>query len=131
MSGVENPETPVAANVQVAPPENETGVPAAQTAPAGDPTRPAAPEYIANSNEKGKNTTPYENPGLQPCTKCDVGVLYVIAWDDKALHEVGQPIYAPNMLSGGVVKVACFNCGHGETFPMNPAEAPVNPNSGA
>lgn len=98
---------------------------------ASDETRSRAPGYIDASGERGKNTTPFVRPDLQGCPKCGIGLLYPTTWDENALHEKDQPVYSPNMLSGGSVSVTCFNCGHGETHALNPTEAPVNPRSGA
>lgn len=131
MDEVANPDVPEPQYDPVTGEKLHPDAPAPAGTPAPEPTRPVAPENVAKQGEEVKNDTPFTDPHLQPCPKCDVGVLYVIGWDTKALHEAGQPIYAPNMLSGGVVKVTCFNCGHGETFPMNPVLAPVNPQSGA
>lgn len=131
MSEVQQPDPTATKSVttdQVA----DTTVPDATTAaPVADPTRVSEPAYIAESPDKGTNVTPFVKPDLQPCPNCPTGLLYVIGYDDKALHEVGQPIYFPVKLSGGSVSVHCFTCGHGETHPLNPQDAPVNPNSGA
>lgn len=105
---------------------------AEQAAPSAPPaeTQAAAPAYVAKTDEQ-VNRSGVEKPDQPQCPNCGVGVLYVITWDPNATHEIGQPIYAPAQLSGGSVTLSCFNCGFGETRPMNPQTAPPNPNPGA
>ena len=104
---------PVDQGVQVAPPETAA-------------TRPAYLENVVPLNVTG-----IQRPALDSCPKCTVGLLYVTKWDPDATHEIGQPIYFPQKLSGGSVARYCFNCGHAETVALNPTDAPPNPNPGA
>lgn len=72
---------------------------------------------------------PFELPGKpdQPaCPVCHTGVLYVIAYDDEALHEQGQTGSAPDQQnagsftpSGGSIRLQCFNCGMPQTHALN------------
>lgn len=91
--------------------------------------KPAAASRAAAG--KPVNKSGFPDPKLPACPNCKIGVLYVVAWDPDATHENGQPIYAPRELSGGAVVAGCLNCGHRESHPMDPQEAPVDPRSGA
>ena len=105
-----------------------TGAPPTETPPAE--TRPTAPAYVEQADEQ-VNKSGVDKPDLPSCPSCTVGVLYPIVWDPNATHEIGQPIYAPQLLSGGAVQLLCFACGFQESRSMNPQPAPVNPNPGA
>lgn len=112
------------------------GTPDAAPAPGSSPdappveTMPARPNYQDEAKNDENNKTPFVRPDLEDCPKCTTGLLYVIGYDEDAKHENQQPIYHPQMLSGGSVETQCFVCGHRETFALNPTKAPVNPNPG-
>jgi hypothetical protein len=69
-------------------------------------------------------------PDLDACPKCNVGLLYVIAYDADAQHEQQNPVFNPKHYSGGSASRYCFNCGHGDTVALNPSPAPADPLAG-
>lgn len=92
-------------------------------------TSPVAPGYLSGSDAKMTLTEAKELYGDTMCPYCNIGVRYVASFDPDATHEIGQPIYFPNQLSGGHVGVVCMSCGKGETFPLNPQDGPPRPPS--
>jgi hypothetical protein len=66
-------------------------------------------------------------PQLDPCPQCKIGLLYIIAYDEAATHESGQPLFAPRKASGGSALRSCLHCGFGDSVALAPSDSPPDP----
>lgn len=96
----------------------------------GEQTATVAPPGGVSAD--GRGPAPVEvkaptRPELDSCPRCNIGLLYVITWDDSSAHEVGQPIFEPRHYSGGAVQLHCFHCDWNESRALNTSPAPPPP----
>lgn len=78
-----------------------------------------------SGNTTSANKTPtVESLQNQICGNCSVGVLRILRYDPKALHEVGQDLTAENQhASGGAYETECGFCGQRMSHPLGDSSA--------
>lgn len=79
--------------------------------------QPSEPQPETPQQES--KTPSIEELSFQQCGNCTTGVLAVVRYDPKALHEAGQDLSASNQQpSGGAYETQCGFCGQRLSHPL-------------